>query len=1309
MVKRTIDKMDGIGFKPPKNVVFNKDAYENLENFLKSLDIYMRATGLDGKEDSTKVAILLNLAGEEAQKRFRTFGLSEEKKKKFTEVVKAFQDYCKPLRNETYDRYKFFTRVQHEGESFDHFITEVKTLAAVCNFGTLEESLIRDKIVSGIKDLSLQERLLQQSKLTLNKAEEVCLASEASRLQARCLRSENEVDMIKRKEPYCRKNDSKVSSMYKCLKCSRTHEKQKCPAFGKYCTICNKPNHFAVGCRFKNIRNFNHFKNNEQYNRRQGPSNRNVHEVQDSVPGENALIIDEISSECSSKMWTIEGKVNNKTINFKLDTGASCNCMPLKIFQKLGIDEHNIKKDVVTLVTYGNTKVEAVGSIIIECEIKDSWYNIKFLLVKGATVPILGLNACVKLNLIKRVDSVNDRFISKDSFVVNHEEIFDGTGKIPFEYKIKLKENYTPFVSACRRVPDTLKPVLKRTLENLIQRDIIEKVEEPTEWVNNIVIVEKADKTLRICLDPLHLNKNLCNDQFPIPTLEELSLKLKGKKIFTVLDLKEGFYHIPLDESSKKLTCFITPFGKFCFKRLPFGIKVSPEVFQRTNEKMFGDLNIGIYFDDFIIAAENEEQHDEILQNVIDRARKFNVKFNKNKLQYKVSEVKYLGQIFSKDGVKPDPSYIEAVLKLEPPNSKKDLLKVIGMLNYLTKYIPDLSELLGPLRNLIKNNTEWKWTKDHDNAFNKIKTLITKIPNLQIFDSKLPIEIQSDASQFGIGGCLMQEGKPVAFCSRSLTDTETRYPQIDKELLSICFCLNKFHNFIYGRKIKIKTDHRPLVSICHKDFYKVSGRLQRLRLKLLEYDFDIEYLPGKFMYIADLLSRSFIKTKIEDDQETSIKVHSVEIDLPISEDRLKEIRDATLKDSTLAKVKIFCEFGWPEKNKQILDSELATYFKSQKEIYERNNVLYFNDRIIIPKALRKLIMNKLHVAHLGVEKTKARARKIIFWPGMVKDIEKFIANCKVCLKFCRNPTREPLIPHDRPEIPFFKVGADILYFGGIDYLVVVDYYSNWIELEELESKTAHSVISKLKPIFARFGTPGIFISDNNPFSSSEFLKFAQKWNIKVITSSPRYPKSNGLAERAVGISKNLLRKCYEANIDIFEALLEYRTTPLSGLNVSPSELLQNRMLRSFLPATSNILMKSPIIDNNAIKQHRLNNGVYYNMSARTRDSFEEGDSVMIRNDDMNCWVPGEIIRKSDTPRSYYVKDHYGQVLRRNSSFLRSTPRSFQISRPIEINFSDNNLDLSNDLENDECVPPVSNNVVYTRAGRKIVKPDRYGY
>lgn len=707
---------------------------------------------------------------------------------------------------------------------------------------------------------------------------------------------------------------------------------------------------------------------------------------------------------------------------------------------------------------------------------------------------------------------------------------------------------------------------------------------------------------------------------------------------------------------------------------------------------------------------------------VIKRAKKFGIKFNKNKVQFKVTEVKYIGQIFSSKGVSPDPQYIEAILKIKEPKTKKELLRIMGMLNYLTKYIPRLSELVAPLRGLLKEKTEFKWTIDHSLALNNIKSLITKIPNLKIFDSNDLIEIQTDASQFGIGGCLLQKGHPVAFCSRSLTETEIRYPQIDKELLSICFTLNKFHNFIYGRKIKIKTDHKPLVTICSKYFYKVTARIQRLKLKLLKYNYTIEYLPGKLMYIADLLSRSFIKTA-DNVTEVPEQVHCVDLEVPLSDATVYKLKQAIANDVILTQIKEYCENGWPEKC-QGLSYELAVFFKLKDSLYSKNDLLFLDNKLVIPKSLRKDMLNKLHVAHLGIQKTKSRTRNIFYWPRMTVDIDDFISKCSACLKYSRNVIKEPLIAHERPKIPFAKVGTDILTFGGRDYLVIVDYFSNWIELGEINSKSALEIINILRKVFATYGIPVTVIADNNPFGSLEFRKFAKDWDFNIINSSPRYPKSNGMAEKAVGICKNMLRKCQETNTDVYKALLEYRNTPLAGLNISPAELLNKRLLRTTLPVSNKILNDIPEIDYKKLSEHRNKAKVFYDRQAKERREFRVGDSVILKKE--KYWVPAEVIDITEKPRSYIVKDNVGRIYRRNSTFIKASPNQYKQEKDTSIPSIETEMDtmpIASDRQNlvqskdtsvkdsqpeiGKTVSRTDDSCVKTRSGRIVNKPSRY--
>lgn len=1313
-------------FRPPAKLTLDGNLSHAWNSFKQQFLIYMTASKKNVEEQKVQVAVFLNIIGEEAIELFNTFELSEAQKGNLDSIMQAFEDYCCPRKNETYERFMFFNRHQRDGEPFDHYFTELKKLAKTCNFGTQTDSLIRDRIILGMKDSSLQEKLLRTENLTLADAVRQCRLLEISKTQAKVVQKGVDVqgmgpiaDEVKRvKNPKKKMPDKQ---QYECLKCGTTHSRGNCPAFGKECNYCHGFNHFVVGCMRKkqvNANNTNKINSGSlSTNVRSKRSNKSksqsqVNEVETEVYIDT-ISLDNVQTVNGMNAWTTDTEVNGHKIVCKLDTGANCNCMSLKTYKQVKIDEV-IEKSNVAIMTYGNNRISCVGSVTFKCFVKKMPCNIKFIIIDADCTPILGLNACIKLGLLQKVDAVVAK--SKEEFINKNAEVFEGTGKVPYKYKIVLKKDSVPFVSKCRRVPDSIKPQLKKTLDNLLERGIIDKVEQPTDWVNNIVIVEKPNKSLRICLDPLHLNKSVCLDQFPIPTLDELALKLKGKTMFTVLDLKDGFYQVPLDSDSAKLCTFVTPMGKYCFKRLPFGLNVSPEVFQRINEKLFGDLGIGIYFDDFIIAGTCEEEHDKILEAVIKRAKENGVRFNKNKLQYKVNSVKYLGQVFSADGVQPDPEYINAIMKLKVPANKKELLKIIGMINYLTKYIPRLSDIMLPLRELTKEKVSFAWTENHTDIFNKIKNLITQIPNLKIFDPKLPIEIQTDASLHGIGGCLLQHGQPVAFCSRSLTETEIKYPQIDKEMLGICFSLNKFHHFIYGRKIVVKTDHKPLVAICEKDFYKVSNRLQRLKLKLLRYNIKVEYLPGKLMIIADLLSRSFLKN--DEVPEESVVVHSVSIELPISEKTLAKLRHATVEDSNFQLIREYFERGWPEKNSFLNNGELKFFFKVKDELHFNEGLLFHLDKLVVPSSLRHEMLQKLHIGHFGIEKTKARARSIFYWPGLTKAVTNVVSKCESCIKYSRKPVKEPIKQHDRPNIPFYKVAADIMTYGSNDYLVLVDYYSNWIELIKLESKTATEIINKLKVIFTQFGVPKTFMSDNMPFNSIAFKEFADAWEIDIITSSPLYPQSNGLAERAVGICKGILRKC--EGDEVHKALLEYRVTPVSGLNVTPSELLQGRILRTQLPCSTQVLKKKVHFDDRKLEEKREKTAKYYNRQARPRKKFNEGDSVVMRKESQ--WIPAEVIKNTQFPNSFWVRDETGHTYRRNSSFLKENPNKFKEKTEC---FGNDENDSQNNSNNLCTSPSISSDIngssenrhtnvnsnstesYKTRSGRLIVKPIRF--
>ena len=305
---------------------------------------------------------------------------------------------------------------------------------------------------------------------------------------------------------------------------------------------------------------------------------------------------------------------------------------------------------------------------------------------------------------------------------------------------------------------------------------------------------------------------------------------------------------------------------------------------------------------------------------MLTRARDKGVRFNSEKVQFKIGQVEYMGNLVSSDGLKPDPKKIEAIVNMPKPTDVNSLQRLLGLIKYHAKYIPNESAITEPLRELLKKDAEWDWQPEHDKAIERLKAVLTSKPALAFYDVNEPVTIQADASQSGLGACLMQKGKPVAYASRAMISAEQNYARIEKKMLAICFATSKFHQYVYGKpNVSVQTDHKPLESILKKPLCKAPPRLQRLMLRLQPYDLDVHYVPGKYMYLADTLSRAYIQgeSSAELEDELSRIVHSLVVNIPVSASKLSEIRQATEQDPTLRKVKDLIVTGWPKSRKSV--------------------------------------------------------------------------------------------------------------------------------------------------------------------------------------------------------------------------------------------------------------------------------------------------------------------------------------------------------------------------------------------------------
>ena len=638
---------------------------------------------------------------------------------------------------------------------------------------------------------------------------------------------------------------------------------------------------------------------------------------------------------------------------------------------------------------------------------------------------------------------------------------------------------------------------------------------------------------------------------------------------------------------------------------------------------------------------------------------------NTEKCKMRRSEVTYFGHVVGKDGLKPDPEKVAAISQLEPPQNVSELRTILGMFNYLGKFLPNLSAVLKPVTNLLKSEVAWQWEVEQKAAFKKAKDLICQATTLTYYNPKLPTTVSADSSSFGIGGVLMQDHggqlKPVAFCSRTLTPAEQRYAMVEKECLALVWTCERFSQYLVGlESFRLLTDHKPLVPIiASKSIDQVPLRCQRLVLRLMRFNPVIQHVPGKEQHISDALSRKPLPHITVDDLELAevVKAHvdAIHATWPASAARQCQISLETEKDDILTKVKGYISNGWPG-HKSSISTDVEPYFEARGQLSMVDGIVTHGDRIVVPASLRDEMLDKLHETHQGLSKCMSNATSALWWPGMTSQLRDKVEACMTCREVRPAQRKEPLKPSALPMRPWQTIATDLFELGNKHYIVVVDKYSRWIEIRQLHSTTTRSVISKLKDIFSIHGIPESVESDNGPqYTSHEYRQFAANYGFGVSTSSPHFHQANGAAESAVKVAKKVLHQA-----DPHLALLNHRNTPHSATGISPASALMGRKLRSRIPVLHKLLVpRQP--NHEAMREHDIQAKQSYKEmydrrhGARPLPVLQVGQPVLTRREGEDRWdKPGFIKQTDHECRTYMVQTPTG-VLRRNRIHLQPVP------------------------------------------------------
>ena len=1313
-----------MSLKPPKNFNFLNpmDWPTWKRNFIR----YHTASQLGDKPQAVQVASLIYAMGTEADRILDTFTMPDADKNKLMPVLDKFDEYFVPKRNVIHERAQFHRCSQKESESVDEYVRRLYEAAQYADFPD-KDNTIRDRLVLGLVDSEISEKLQLEDDLTLEKAISIAKRDDSVKRQ---LKEQRNVDAVTKggkekggqgrqryrnsggEKQRVRQQKQKTGQSFLCNYCGTEHPPRRCPAYGKRCDYCKGKNHHERVC---------YHKKGKMGSTRHEAKQNEVHVSYDSEDSADVVYLMSVSNE-DKEPWRQDLIVGDKCLTFKIDTGADVSCMTYECYKELK-NPPPLMKTTTVLKSPGGI-IDCIGKVRLQVSVKGNYHEIVVYVIRGHLKEnLLSRKDCVNMNLVMRVDDL-------------YGSIEKPINRPPVH--IELKTDHEPYsVKTARRIPIPLYDKVDEELKQMEKQGIIERIDEPTDWCAPIVPVLKPNGKVRITTDFKKLNSAVKRERYMLPCIEEVLQRMKGSKVFSKLDARSGYFQVPLDDDSAKLTTFITPFGRFFYKRLPQGISSAPEIFQKQMESILaGQKNVEVFMDDIMVHSENEEAHEIHLAAAMESLSAAGVKLNKEKEELRRKEIKFLGVIISGNGVRPDPEKIAAINGMNKPANIHELKRFLGMVNFLGRHLKNLSTVLRPLTELLNSDTAWMWGPAQQEAMAAVKELVTTAPTLALYNPELETTVQADASSYGLGAVLLQTQKdgdclPVAYASRTLTRAEKNYAQIEKECLGVVWGCERFSRYLIGLpQFSVETDHKPLIPLINtRDLSETPVRCQRLLMRLAAFNINAKYVQGKDMYVSDALSRDPLKSADSvTEEEVEMHVQQVEYSWPMTDAGLERIARATQEDVTLRAAFEYTVNGWPKRKEDAVIAARDLY-AIRGELSISDGLLLKGEQIVIPADLRNEILEKIHAGHLGVNKSRERAKGAVWWPQITRDIKNMIAKCHFCIERRPSQIKEPMQTSELPDRPYQKVGADVLEHNSDKFLVVRDYYSRYIDIAYLPEENSRTIIAKMKNIFSQLGVPQLLITDNaQQFVGSEFEKFTTDWNLGHETPSPRYPQANGAAESAVKTAKFILKQ-----EDPFLALLSYRATPIPELGASPAELMFNRKIRTTLPVIPRSLTKKPIEEEelrerDAIWKQRQKSNFDRRHGVRPLSELQPDEPVMIKLDNQKSWqLPAKVVEKC-APRSYTVKTPTG-LLRRNRRHLQQTteahhsaattklkpsgrkPLSTQSAPPKPPIEPEVTLPVSvpetPETSQGESTETFSSPPRLTRSGRQVVKPARF--
>ncbi|MCG8113721.1 MAG: RNase H-like domain-containing protein, partial [Candidatus Thiodiazotropha taylori] len=1173
------------------------------EQYLKRFEYYIKAANIT--KDEQKRALLLHISGYEVQDIFETF---EDQGISYDDAVEKLSAYFEPKKNVAYERHLFHKAKQSADETIDNYIVRLSKLAVSCDF-TDKHEMVRDQVVNSCYSTKLRKKLLEEEKLTLEKVQSISRTHELSETHSKRMEipdentanagaNNDEVNRVRHTKSGRNRNQGARPKDYNrstrpmgqrfkpqdrrpqgdttaiCYRCGeKGHYGKSCEKTKDVtCYACGGKRHFAKMCRSKG---------------------KIVH-----VLSENS----ESAEHEREELFVLEGKndatlslsVEGKLIDILIDSGASTNVIDKSTYEQVKTTENYLSKSQAKIYPYGSKiPLELLGKTKLKVQIGSSYHEIDFQVVKGSGKPLIGRKTATELGLLRigvsndclSLEQSNISYGNTDTIIRSFQDRFKGTGCLKdFELDLQIDKSVTPVAQPLRQIPFKMKKQVEDKIDELERNDIIEKVTGPTPWVSNVVPVPKQNNSVRLAVDMRQANKAIMRERFPMPNIDSTLQQMNGASIFSRLDLVEAFHQVTLSPQTRYITTFVCHKGLYRYKRLNYGISSASEQFQRILQQILQDIpNCKNIVDDIIIYADNQEDHDKVLRMVLTRLREKNLTLNKNKCEFNKSELKFMGHILSKNGIQIDEAKVKAVRDAEPTKSANEVLSFLGLVTFCAKFIKNYATTAEPLRKLTRGNVPWEWGPEQQTAFETLKQRLISAEVMAYYNPSAETHLIVDASPCGVAAILNQKQsngdvRPVAYASRTLTPTERRYSQTEREALAVLFGIQRFHIYLYGmQNFTVYSDHKALERI-FTSAHQAPTRIQNFVLKLQPYSFTVKFLKGS-ENISDILSRTPIhETNNETCDLTEKYVNYVmESSLPIAL-TLEEVQKECEADDTLAKVRK-CIQG----NRWGKSEILRPYRQIKNELTVKGSVILKSNKIIIPKSLQRRVLELAHESHQGIVKTKQLLREKVWWPNIDNDVMNKVKTCHACQVTSVPPREPPVVMTKLPEGPWQQLGMDLTgpFENKYYILAVIDYYSRFPLVEIITSITSQTMISHLRKWFSILGYPLEIRTDNaQNMVSAEMELFFKENGIKHSYSMPFFPRQNGEIERF----NRSLKKCIQSAIaenknwrtELQTFLLHYRATTHSTTNVSPAEALLNRPIRTKLPEVQQFKVPSKL-------------------------------------------------------------------------------------------------------------------------------------